>query len=302
MIGADDEGVIPSPGHPVFRKKMAFVLFDRFLKTHIFFVKFDSDVFTTTDEGVQFATSPDELEKLVFDSKPAYTYIYVQPQTTFTDVALIADSNYYQPQRFIGADTESSEIRDFGDLVDGQPSVLLGLFVTPTAGFLNKGILADTNNHIGDSWSVSGYYGYANDSQSMSFPSLSTPVAIPYGVTLANRTLYPVKVFINATAGGKKLVELVDYTVDYTNSTISRLTAWNTTTPVVDLIVVRLGNTTLAASDTSIGEMGFVVGGNDPKILRAPYDLSAVDLFENPWTSGQHRDISIIERAITISY
>lgn len=301
LIGADDEGTIPAPGHSVFRKKMAFVLFDRFLKSHIFFVQFDSDVFTLEDDDIAFSVAPDELQKLVFDSRPAYTYIYVQPQTTFTDVAIMSDERYYQPMRYSGADYDADEIRDEGDLLVGHPSILLGLIVSPAVHLLNQGLLADTSIPIGDDWLIGDYASHIDDSVSMAFPTTAA-VAIPFTSSFPDRDLSAVRVFINTTKAGKKLVELIDYSVDYENNTISRITSgWLTTSPTVTLVAARTGNISVDAVDTIYGEIEYTVGGNYPKLVRAEYDNS-VDLNEDPWQTGNHRDMSIFDRSINISY
>lgn len=298
-IGADDEGIIPGVGHPIFRKKMAFVLMDRFLKTHMFFVRFDNDVFVDTDEGVQFANNPDELRALVFDSKPAYTYLYVQPTTAFVDEAVVAEEDYYQPQRFVGADPNSPEIRDFGDLEPGEPSVLLGLFLSPIVASEDQVLFADAEVTIGSSWAIGDYFTYTAHNEVMSFPTIGVPVAIT-PTPGVNKQLHVVRTRSYGSIGGKALVENVDYTVNYTTREITRLTAWDSASAQFRFLLIDRGNTTTTSLDVTVGDREYQVNMLEPETARAAYDPAALDLFGTPWPVTDHRDLSCVENALII--
>jgi hypothetical protein len=76
FVGADDEGNIPAEGeaYPAARRKMANVVMERFLKQHLFFVKFDSSISTLLTADVVT-----DLHELVFVVKPSYTQVYIEP-------------------------------------------------------------------------------------------------------------------------------------------------------------------------------------------------------------------------------
>ena len=92
-IGADERGVIPPVGKPVLRRRFAFVMMDRF-KAHMFFVGFDSSIFAVNAQTAKYSRVIDDLNDLIKSAKPAHTYMYVQPATSFVDTLIMADAGY----------------------------------------------------------------------------------------------------------------------------------------------------------------------------------------------------------------
>lgn len=278
FIGADDEGNIPAAGNPIYRHRASFVLFDRFLKFHTFYVKFSDAVFVDTGVATSFARDPSELRKLVITSKPAHTYAYSQPTTSFIESIFMADSQWYQPQRFIGADPNAGELydneQDVPDL--NQPRILLGLsigpkpkFITDKFLFLDKEIVIGNNGQFtGQIWNIGDFFRYETYTDTVNFGGGSATLDhIPAGPKRRN----VVRVYINAFVGGKKIVEGTDYTVDYATGDITRLTAWDNSNVSVTFIQLNIDNVANSAPDPSLGDTLISINALDSALIRGSY-------------------------------
>lgn len=306
VCGADEEGVIPPPGHPVFRHRFAFVVMNRFLKFHTFLVQFNSAILTPTTVGNKFERSLAELNELVTNAKPAHTYAFVTPLTQFLDTMVMAETQVYQPQRYMGADPNAPELYpDVASLpAPLQPYEALGLFIHPTVtsppGNDDKVQFGDQTPVAGGPWLAGDYFHYELISDTLTFATIGTPVSIGGTAVPPQRSRF-VRVFVNGTIGGKHLVENVDYSLDYANQTITRLTAWDSTTGiVVTYVQVMIGNTADLALDVTTGDVPFSTGDVDPSNARAVYDPAAIDWLGNLIPVTNHRDLSLVERAVTI--
>lgn len=87
-IGADENKVIGG----IYRHYPAFILMDRFLKTHLFQVKIDRHVKLSSE----FVAA---LTDVVRQAKPAFTYTYLQPGTEFLEVLVPQESFLVEPTR-----------------------------------------------------------------------------------------------------------------------------------------------------------------------------------------------------------
>jgi hypothetical protein len=268
IVGANEDGFIPPPGQPVYRHRMAFVLMDRYLKYHTFSVQFDVLALSAAS-GSSFAQSLDDLNRLVLSAKPSHTYVFTTPSTTFEDEISIEEllefvyaigSDAYGPDKII--------------FVDDVPYVGAGI------------------------WNVGDYFKYELWTSLTAFPLAGVPVVLANAPTPPRRRRQ-VRVFVDGDVGGVKLVENVDYTVDYENSTITRLTSWTTSTVNVQYRQLNIGN--LADAPISVGEMFVVVGGVDPAHITAAFDPTAAgwDGVTTPPTAP--RDIGMVERALIVS-
>jgi hypothetical protein len=307
LVGQNENGLAPSTiGHPIFRHRLAFVLMDRYFKFHTFFVKFDPSVFTPSNVGVKFERSVDDLNRLIFSAKPAHTFIFVAPATSFTDTMIVDDTNgdIYQPQRYAGANPNGPEIfPSVGALPDpNQPYVLLGLFLNGTIrGEDDQVIFTDRFPQIGDvDFRAGDYLRYELATVMADFTSDGTPQSLP-GAPPAPRRAHLVRAFVGGSRSARRLVESVDYTVDYLNRTVTRLTTWDVVAPIaVTYVQMNIGNLVDTPPDRANGDTFTVVAGIAPGLVRASYDPNAVDLFGNPWPVTDHRDISLVERQLTI--
>lgn len=307
IAGADEEGVIPPPGHPVFRHRFAFVIMNRFFKFHTFVVRFNPAVLTGLSVGNKFERSLEELNTLVRNAKPAHTFVFVTPTTKFSDLLAIAESQFYQPQRFLGADPDAPEIYpNPGALPDiSKPYVELGVFLGivmgSPAGGDDKVQFADQDAVVGAGiWTAGDYFHYELNSDTVSFPTVGLPVAIA-GAPLAPRHARFVRVFVAGAIGGKALVENIDYTVNYATRTVTRLTAWAAIVAiVVTYVQANIGNVSDAPADVTVGDVPVLTGNNDPATARAVYDPAAVDWLGVPIPVTNHRDLSMVERALTL--
>lgn len=270
-FGASDDGdpSIFGPGHPVFRHRLAFVLMDRYLKYHTFQVTFDATALSAT-VGVAFAQSLKDLNDLVLSSKPSHTYAFTTPTTFFRDEIMVTE------------DTLSFD-RQIGSRVYG-PDEVIYTDDTPTFG---AGV-----------WNFGDYFKYELWTSSTAFPAIGTPV------TLANAPLAPrrrrqVRVQVVATIGGKAVVENVDYTVDYANNQVTRLTAWDATTVNVVYRQLNIGNN--VNGPAGAGDMYVLFNGVDPALITAAYNPTAAgwDGVVEPPTAP--RDMGMVERALIVN-
>jgi hypothetical protein len=78
-IGADDEGNVTLADSD-YRHTIGFILFDRYLKMHMFNVEIDPSLNMT-------AEFRQDLEEIILVAKPSYTYPYVKPGRSFEDTA-----------------------------------------------------------------------------------------------------------------------------------------------------------------------------------------------------------------------
>jgi len=296
-VGADEHGFQPPPGHAIFRHRLAFVLMDRFLKYHTFFVRFDPTAFAQA--GARFARSFSDLETLVLTAKPSHTFAIVQPATTFLDRVQIPEAGVYQPQRYHDADPEAAEVYPGVEALPdpGQPSALLGLGLRvglgAATGLQDRVLFTDGPLVFGaNDWRFGDYFHYETVSGPLDFPTVGVPVAVP-GLPAPPRRRRLVLVHINATLGERQLVENVDYAVDPRTGTLTRFTAWDHVAGV--LVSVRqldIGNLAEAGPDATRGDMPLLLGAPDP----AHRTTRVVDIA----AATDARDLGFLEGALTV--
>jgi len=316
VYGADEGGFQPALGHPIYRHRLAFVLMDRYLKFHTFYVRFDSDIFSLP-ASTTYSRSVSELNALVFSSKPSHTYIHVQPATDFYDEIKVAEEHYYQPQRYIGGIEDQEIYETEGALPDpGQPYVMLGLFFNLTLGSSldaqrDRILFADNELTYGvNDWTYGDYFRYEISTLSMDFATVGVPQAIG-GVPSSPRRRKIVYVFVDGeiTSGGttRRLEENTDYTYDEIAETLTRVTAWDSNTGVtVKILQLNIANIVDGFDEdggvinTDLGDTPIVFCGTDPANKRADYS-GAIDWFGLPIPVEDARDLSLVERALQIS-
>lgn len=106
-IGADEDGVVPAnPNQPIYHHRAAFILMDRFLKTHIWSV--------TLNENVDLSGSLiTEMRKVLDDLKPADSTILFTPFTDFFDTILVSES-------ILSARAKMAIDKDYFDQIDNS--------------------------------------------------------------------------------------------------------------------------------------------------------------------------------------
>jgi len=307
LVGRSENGLAPTvAGHPIFRHRLAFVLMDRYFKFHTFFVRFDPSVFTRSNVGVKFERSVDDLNRLIFSAKPAHTFIFVAPATSFIDTIIVDDTNgdVYQPQRYLGANPDGGEIfPSVAALPDpSQPYELLGLFLNGTIrGEDDRIIFTDRLPRVGDvDFRAGDYLRYELATVVVDFTAQGVPQVAP-GAPGPPRRAHFVRVFLGGARSSRRLVENVDYTVDYLNRTVTRLSDWDAVAAIpVTYVQMSIGNLLDAPADRTQGDTFTVVAGIAPGLMRADYDPGAVDLFGTPWPVLDHRDLSLVERQLSL--
>ena len=309
IIGADEDGFVPPPGQPILRHRLSFILMDRYFKYHTFFIRFDSSI--ASGEGVQFIHPITDLNDLVFAAKPAHTFLIVQPATALLDEVVIHDGDgadtYYQPQRYTGADPDATEL--FASInalpTTNHPYALLGLDIGTGLGATSgepDGILFTDAAYIlgSNPLNLGDYFHYELHTESLNF-SLTSPVSVGNAPT-APRTGRLVLVFVDEEISGRRLVENVDYSVNYEARTITRLTTWDGVALVsVSYVQLNIGNDSDAPPDETVGDVYCVIGGQDPTLVTGAFNPAAVDWLDVPQPVENHRDIGLVDRAVTIT-
>ena len=107
-----------------------------------------------------------------------------------------------------------------------------------------------------------------------------------------------VRAFVPGTIGGVALVENRDFSVDYANCTITRLTAWDATTVNVTFRQLNIGN--VANAGIGAGDMPLLIDGVDPALTTAAFNPTAAgwDGVIEPATAP--RDIGMVESALIV--
>lgn len=81
-VGADDDGFVPS-GRPPLRHLFSFIVFERYLKTHAFYIGFDSQILFS--DLIPFPRLDLDIQQVILAGKSAYTILYAEPGLQFED-------------------------------------------------------------------------------------------------------------------------------------------------------------------------------------------------------------------------
>lgn len=257
FIGADDEGNIftPTDGlgiNPVslYRHCAAFILFDRYLKCHMFFI----DIAPDQELSAEFMS---DLEELILVAKPSYTYPYAEPNSAFEELATLFDA------LLLGVGFEWSD-----DLMLADNNLCIG---DP-----------DFPWDIGDYYRYIDYSGTILGTAGLPVVPFQLPVTLfvppaPGPVVLGQRL---VAATVHATVGGQPVIEGRDYTLQWNVDEpdawwVTPLTAWDIPAAdiPVDLILVEYDNVgytpcPFGVPDTRIGFTPLAIGGTNPAYAR----------------------------------
>jgi hypothetical protein len=259
FIGADDEGNVftPTDGlgtNPVslYRHCAAFILFDRYLKCHMFYIAIAPD----QELSAQFMA---DLEELILVAKPSYTYPYVEPNSAFEELATLFDDLFMN----IGFVWPDDMMLADNNLYIGDPDF---------------------------PWDIGGYYRYIDYSGAiagtaglpvvpfqlpvqMFIPPVPGPVVL--GQRLVSATIYATR-----ASDGQPVIEGRDYALQWNVDEpdawwVTPLTVW--TVPGVDiavaLVLVEYDNVgytpcPFGVPDTRIGFTPLAIGGTNPAYVR----------------------------------
>jgi hypothetical protein len=182
-----------------------------------------------------------------------------------------------------------------------QLGLFLGYMLASPPGEADQVVFADSAITIGPApWGLGDYFHYELATAATGFPVVAVPVALT-GAPVLPRRGHLVRVYVGTTIGGKALVENIDYTVDAALREVTRLTVWDSIVAVpVTYVQANIGNIIDAPADVTLADMAIMVGGIDPALARAEYDPLALDWFGNLIPVTDHRDLSLVERALTI--
>jgi hypothetical protein len=259
-IGATEDGLVFTPNDnsggpgvgdpvPIYRHKVAFTLFDRFFKCHMFFVEIDAGL----ELGEQFRT---DLEELILVAKPSYTYPYVEPNAVFVDNFTLTDILAF-----------GRIIFSFGGDADGHSDAIH---------------IANNDLIVGDPsfpWTIGDFYRYE---KYLLIPIPGAPVGAPVAGTSFILTVpvneRPYMISFNGTVGGSLILEGRDYTVNWLYEDppgvpnpnawrVTLLTTWDGLVfPTMNMRTVVL--TGAASYDATLGDTPFFVGGLNATYIR----------------------------------
>lgn len=252
-VDGDDDGVIATDlATSPFRHTVGFILFDRYMKAHMFYIEFGVDL----ELDAQFK---EDLQDIVLVAKPSYTYPYVEPNDAFEDGIVLSDILNLMLTLGFGP-AESIELASNELVVGGSPTYM----------------------------SVDDFYRWV-DVTGVATGIVPDGLAIPAPVTLA---LPPgpippeqrvVKITLDATIGGLPVREGVDYEFVYNPLatvplpwTITPLTLWDAQPAGADYAALVMEIANLAdypLPDTTIGFTPIMVDGLDPGYVRKDMDV-----------------------------
>lgn len=269
VYGADEDGFIPPTGQSVRRHRLAFVLMDRYLKYHTFSIKFNA-IELAAAIGNALPQSLKDLNELVLTARPSHTFPFTTPETFFRDEIQVSES-------------EISFNRLLGSRVFGPDKVVFA-DASPTYG---EGV-----------WAYGDYFKYELSVIATTFPSTGVPVVLS-GAPVAPRHGRLALVHLAGSAVGRALVENLDYSVNYANRTVTRLTTWASNTVNITYRQLNIGNLIDAPKGTD--DMLVLFNGVDPALVTAAFNASAAgwDGIVNPPTAP--RDLGMVERALIVN-
>ena len=229
----DDEGYVTDTPY---RHNVGFVLFDQYLKYHMFYVSIDPALELP-------ATFRDDVENVVLVTKPTYTYPYVEPSEPFVDEGILWDEFFIAAIKMYWGDQEGIELSDNDLRFD-----------------------AESDLAVEDYFCYVDYVGVP-----LPFPLPPGPFALP--LSPGER---PLVVNIHATVGGQPVLEGVNYSVGYDPNApdFGLVTpmgpAWDPLPPsTCDMECAAIVNQTVVPfPDTRVGFTPLIVDGGDPAYVR----------------------------------
>lgn len=260
-VDGDDDGVIASSlvepltllPTPPQRHSVGFIVFDRYMKFHMFYVEFSIDL----ELDDQFK---EDLEDIILVAKPSYTYPYVEANDAFMDGIELLDFLIISLTFTIGfGPFEALELANNVLLVGGSPTYM----------------------------SVDDYYRWLDLNAATGIVPDGLVVQPPVILVLPAGPIPPeqriVKITLDATIGGLPVREGIDYTFVYeppsavANSwTITPLTIWDAQPLGVgyDALAIEIANLLdHPLPDTTIGFTPIMVDGLDPGYVRRYMDV-----------------------------
>jgi hypothetical protein len=215
----------------LYRRTVAFVMMDRFLKYNAIRLSIDKSV----------SLSPEllgDVTRLVNEAKPSHTYIYLDAMTDFVDEVRLSEVFSYA----VGA--------ELGDALYGVQNTL----VYGPPGLARYG---DAFNFVETSTTISGTPG-----------TYTLPVVLPAG-TSPVATLVKVRFDPAVMIGSRRPAEDVDYTVDYVAHTVT-ITSGSFPVGPNTVNYVYCARRLVTDSDVlTSGETRLCHAGSDPTVWRA---------------------------------
>ena len=244
---------------PIYRHNVAFILFDRYLKAHMYYIEINADL----ELSNQFRQ---DLEELVLVAKPSYTYPTVEPNEMFIDNVGLTDS-FVLPLLAM----------TFGGPGDADPDSTL---------------LADNQLVIGDAnapWNIGDFYRYEIEAAADTpyiYPALTIPVGTIFTLPDLTTDSAPLvwQFSLTRTSDGGPAIEGRDYTLNLLREDplgTPNPIAWQVET-LTEMDTIATGGPPYAifaaytraerlngSYDTTLGWTPLTIGGTNPWYIRA---------------------------------
>lgn len=258
-IGADEHGNVLNPTAglgsmdpvSIYRHNTAFVLFDQFLKLHVFYISISPELELED-------TFKEDLEELILIAKPAYTYPNVNLNDVFIDNVTLTD-------------------------LLGPPGIGFNFF---ELGEPNTIQLANNELVIGDAdfpWDIGDFFSYATVAGALPGGPYPDPVPVGYIFDLSavlgvDQRLLTANIELTRTADGLVACEGRDYQLNWAVEVtpgVPNPFAWRLTMltecsgggPVVSTSG-QVINRIQGAYDTTLGHTPVFLGGSNPWYIR----------------------------------
>lgn len=221
----------------LYRRTVAFVMMDRFLKYHAITIRIDRNV-------VLPAEFVEDITRLIREAKPSHTYIYLDALTDFSD-----------------------RLRVLEDFVVGYgPFYTEALFsvdnvlrYAPTDGVR----YGDAFRYRDDSTTIAGAAG--------TYP-LPATAPLPVGDVQTSLVKVRFDSAVTVNGGARRPAEGVDYTVDYATSTLTILPSASFDNLLSNLVryVHCIRRIRASGDPLDPGETRLAYGATNPRVVRAP--------------------------------
>ncbi len=256
-VNADDNGnVTQVVGSSAVRHSVGFVLFDRYIKLHLFYIQIHDDIALSTEFLV-------DLEDLILVAKPSYTYPYVEPAAELEDTIALLETFEYARALALGGTEDALQVAD-NRLIVGDPNSSM--------------MVGDFFRYVEYPWTPAGV--------------VTSPVPPPFVLPLpAGQRLLDMQLDAEVPAGppvgaaSMRVREGVDYDFQFRPTvgvppvpaswTVTPTSAWNNTGALnfMGLALEIVNRGVVPIPDTTIGFTPLTVGGQDPGYVRANTDV-----------------------------
>lgn len=100
IIGADEDGFVPADhgmSRPGYRHVFAYIIFERYLKHHVFGVVYDTGLLSS-GTSIPFPRVTSDIQEIIVAGKPAYVFLQFEPSLVWEEQMQISDEFSITPK------------------------------------------------------------------------------------------------------------------------------------------------------------------------------------------------------------